>query len=63
MMPAAQRRARALRPAAAHDGTASRAAASASIEERLHALKQLRADGFISDREYEAKRREMLERM
>ena len=34
-----------------------------SIEGRLRALKQLRANGLISEREYEAKRRELLDRM
>ena len=34
-----------------------------SIEGRLRALKQLRANGLISEHEYEAKRRELLDRM
>jgi hypothetical protein len=53
---------RALRPAVAQHGTAS-PAASASVEHRLRGLRQLRAEGLISDQEYEAKRRELLDQM
>jgi len=51
---------RALRPPTAADGTVSPAAA---IQLRLRALQQLRAEGLITDQEYEVKRSELLDRM
>jgi hypothetical protein len=48
---------------AAGPPTASSSATSASTVERLRQLKAMRDEGLISDSEYEAKRRQLLDRM